>query len=91
MVQVTGLLISAAVWVFGVLFVWSDWIEAFAGKRLRVALAWLAVCSTYVAFRWAPEAATAIIQRAADEVVRPAVDAVTPSTTIVPPTTTMRP
>lgn len=89
--QVTGLSISAAVWVFGVLFVWSDWIDAFAGKRLRVALAWLAMCSTNVAFRWAPEAATAILQKAADEVVRPVVDALTPSTTIVPPTTTIGP
>ena len=63
-----GFFVAGAVWVFGLLFAWGDWFDLFAGRRTRIVLAWLAIGSMYVAFKYAPHDASAVITKTAETI-----------------------
>lgn len=63
--------VVVAVWLVGFFVAYSDLLEAIPGRRVQRLIGWVALGAFYVAFRYAPEDAGAVLinasQRAAEK------------------------
>ena len=83
--------VVAAVWLVGFFVAYSDLLEAIPGRRAQRLIGWIVLGAFYVAFRYAPEDAGAVLIDASSKVAREFSDLIfenTPGAPTTPPTTT---
>jgi hypothetical protein len=83
--------VVAAVWLVGFLVAYSDLLDAIPGRRAQRLIGWLALGAFYVAFRYAPEDAGAVLIEASSKVAREFSELIfdnMPGAPTTPPTTT---
>jgi hypothetical protein len=88
------MVVVAAVWLVGFFVAYSDLLEAIPGRRAQRLIGWIVLGAFYVAFKYAPEDAGAVLieagQRAAKELSDllfenlPGAPATPPTTTVLP-------
>ena len=62
--------VAGAVWLVGFFLAFSDLLDAIPGRRAQRVIGWVALGSFYIAFRYAPDDASAVVIEASQKVAK---------------------